>query len=72
MTLTSLEDKYAIENAMPWAERDVPKTLYGQLSDTAAKFPNHSAISFQLFSGPQDPAFTLGWSDLKDQVTHAQ
>lgn len=71
MALTSLEDKYAIENVMPWEAREVPKTLYGQISDTAGKFPNHSAISYQLFSGPQDKAFTLSWSALKDKVTQA-
>jgi len=71
MALTSLQDKYAIENSMPWADREVPATLYGQISETAGNFPNHSAISYQLFSGPQDKAFTLNWSALKDQVTQA-
>ena len=71
MTFAGLQDKYALENAMPWDARDVPVTLYQQLSETAGKFPNHDAISYQLFSGPQYKAQTLSWSALKDQVTQA-
>jgi len=71
MAFTGLPDKHAIETEMPWAERDVAKTLYAQLSQTAGKFPNHSAISYQIFSGPGDKAETLTWSELKDQVSQA-
>jgi len=41
MTFAGLEDKHAVEAAMPWEARDVPKTLYAQVSETAGKFPNH-------------------------------
>ncbi|TNF65419.1 MAG: acyl-CoA synthetase [Rhodobacteraceae bacterium] len=71
MAFTGLADKQSIEAEMPWAQREVPATLYGQLSQTAGKFPNHKAISYQLLSGPQDKAETLTWSQLKDRVTQA-
>ncbi|MBM1634002.1 acyl-CoA synthetase [Sulfitobacter mediterraneus] len=71
MTFAGMEDRNAIEAEMPWAERDVPKTLYGLLSDTTAKFPNHNAISYQIFSGPKDKAETLNWTQLHGRVTQA-
>jgi fatty-acyl-CoA synthase/long-chain acyl-CoA synthetase len=69
MTFAGFEDRDAIEAEMSWAERPNAKTLYGLLSDTAAKFPNSNAVSYQIFSGPKDKAETLTWSRLKDQVT---
>ena len=71
MAFAGLSDKFAIENEMPWEERDVPQTLYAQLSKTAGRFPNNNAVSFQIFSGPQDKAETLTWSELHGQVTRA-
>jgi fatty-acyl-CoA synthase/long-chain acyl-CoA synthetase len=71
MAYAGLEDKRALEAEMPWEERDVSTTIYEQLSKTAAAFPTHNAVSFQLFSGPTDPAETLTWSILKDRVTQA-
>ncbi|WP_299782065.1 acyl-CoA synthetase [uncultured Roseobacter sp.] len=69
MTFAGIEDRDAIEAAMPWADRPLPNTLYGLLSETAGKFPNHNAVSYQIFSGPKDKAETITWSTLKDQVT---
>ncbi len=69
MTFTGIEDLKAIENEMPWEERDVAKTLYSMLSSTAQKFPNHNAISYQIFSGPKDKAETLTWRALHEKVT---
>ena len=71
MTFASFEDRDAIENEMPWADRDVPATLYGQLSKTAAAFPNRPAASFQLLSGPKDKAETLTWSELRSRTVQA-
>lgn len=68
MTFAGFDDRNAIEAQMPWAERDLPKTLYGALSRTASRFPNHNAVSYQIFSGPKDKAETLTWSDLKSKV----
>lgn len=69
MTFAGLDDRNAIEAEGPWEDRDLPQTLYGMLSRTAAQHPNGNAISFQIFSGPTDKAETLTWSGLKDQVT---
>ncbi|MCL6283239.1 acyl-CoA synthetase [Ruegeria sp. 2012CJ41-6] len=71
MAFAGIKDCAAIENEMPWADRDIPVTLYQLLSETAAKHPNNNAISFQLLSGPTDKAETLTWSGLKDKVTQA-
>lgn len=64
MAFANVADKKAIEAEMSWEKRDVPATLYELLSRTAGKFPNHDAVSYQLFSGPTDKAETLSWSDL--------
>ncbi|MEM5519818.1 acyl-CoA synthetase [Sulfitobacter sp. AS59] len=68
MSFAGVEDRNAIEAEMPWADRDVAKTMWGLLSNTAGKFPDHDAISYQLFSGPKDYAETLTWSQLRGQV----
>jgi fatty-acyl-CoA synthase len=64
MTFAGIEDRDAIENEMPWEKRDVPVTLYQMLSRTAARVPDYDAVSYQIFSGPQDKAETLSWSQL--------
>ena len=69
MSYASLADRDSIEAEMPWAERDLPKTLYGQLSKTAAAFPDRPATSYQLTSGPTDKADTMTWAQLRDKVT---
>lgn len=71
MTYASVVDRDAIESEMSWADRDLPATTYGLLSQTAAKFPNRNAVSYQLMSGPTDKCETLSWTDLKDKTTQA-
>ena len=71
MSFASFKDRNAIENEMPWGDRDIPATLYGQLSKTAAAFPNRPAASFQLLSGPDDKAETLTWADLLARTVQA-
>lgn len=71
MTFAGIDDRNAIEAEGPWAERDVAKTLYGMLSDTAGKFPNHNAVSYQIFSGPKDKAETFSWTQLHAKTTQA-
>ena len=68
MAFGSIADKKAIEAEMPWAKRDVPVTLHQLLSRTAGKFPDRPAVSYQLFSGPNDKAETLTWSELLDKT----
>ena len=60
-----------IENEASWDDRDNPKTLYGMLLRTVQNFPNHDAVSYQIFSGPKDKAETFSWKDLFDKTTQA-
>ena len=69
MTFANLADLKAIEEAMPWEDRDLPKTLYAKLSKTAERFPNNKAVTYQIFSGPKAKAETLTWKDLHGKVT---
>ncbi|WP_300068248.1 acyl-CoA synthetase [uncultured Ruegeria sp.] len=71
MAFEGLEDKARMEQEMSWEDRDLPVTFHQLLSRTAGKFPNHKAISFQLFSGPNDKAETLTWADLLGKVNQA-
>lgn len=71
MAFEGLEDKARMEQEMSWEDRDLPVTFHQLLSRTAGKFSNHKAISFQLFSGPNDKAETLTWSDLLGKVNQA-
>ena len=71
MSFAGIDDRDAIEAEMPWAERPLPKTLYKLLGDTAGKFPNHNAVSYQIFSGPTDKAETLTWGQLHERTTQA-
>ena len=71
MSFAGVADRDAIEKEMSWEARLVAKTLYQMLSETAGKFPNHKAISYQIQSGPQDKAETLTWSELLAQTCQA-
>ena len=71
MSFSGIADRDALQNEMPWEARELPATLYGLLSRTAGKYPDSKAVSYQIFSGPQDKAETLTWSNLKDQVSQA-
>jgi fatty-acyl-CoA synthase/long-chain acyl-CoA synthetase len=71
MSIANLADRNAIENEMPWSERDVPVTLYETLSRTARNHPSNNAISFQLLSGPTDKKETLTWSQMLEKVSQA-
>ena len=67
----SLADRNDIEKQMPWEQRDVPKTLYEMLSETAERHGGRNAVSFQILSGPTSKTETLTWSDLHAQTTQA-
>jgi fatty-acyl-CoA synthase len=64
MTFAGIEDRDAIENEVTWEKRDVATTLYQLLQRTATRVPDNDAVSYQIFSGPQDKAETLSWSQL--------
>lgn len=65
----SASDIQAIQSAMPVSDRWTARTLFEQLEQTAEKFGNRPAISFQIKSGPGDKQKTLTWSELRARVT---
>ncbi len=69
--IATLEDGLAIENEMPWADRDLPRTMHQLLSRTATKFGSRNAISFQITSGPKDKKETLTWTELHAKSVQA-
>jgi acyl-CoA synthetase (AMP-forming)/AMP-acid ligase II len=64
-------DRDTIQNEMPWEVRDLPATMYAFLTSVKDRHGNRPAISFQIFSGPQDKAVTLTWADLHRRATQA-
>ncbi|NHF73014.1 acyl-CoA synthetase [Paracoccus xiamenensis] len=64
-----IADRDAVENAMPYEARGNARTIYEFLSQTAERFPERPAVSFQLMSGPRDHATTLSWRELRERVT---
>ena len=65
----TISDKKKIEDEKSLDERLQAKSIYGQLSITAENYAEKDALSFQLKSGVNDPAETLSWNQLKEQVT---
>ncbi len=68
MVYATLADRNSLQNEMPWEDRDVPVTTWGQICRTAETFGDRPATTFQMFSGPNDPAETLTWSELRDRT----
>ncbi|SNS97561.1 acyl-CoA synthetase [Antarctobacter heliothermus] len=71
MSYAGVDDRNAIVAEGPWAERDIPPTLWGQLTRTATRFPGRPAVSYQLLSGPTDKAETLTWAEVQAQTAQA-
>jgi fatty-acyl-CoA synthase/long-chain acyl-CoA synthetase len=67
----SIEDVTSIEAEMPWPESQPATTLYELMSKTKDRHGARNATSFQMFSGPKDPAETLSWAELHARVTQA-
>ncbi len=67
----TVADRDAIQSEMPWAEREVPVTVYDQIARTRAAHGSRPAISFQLFSDPGAKAETLSWDAFHGKVTQA-
>lgn len=49
----SKDDITAINNAMPYEDRDRPATMYAFMKDVKDRFGSRPAISYQIFSGPK-------------------
>ncbi len=73
MTLrfANVADRDAIQSETPWADRDLPVTVFDQIGRTRAAHGKRPAISFQLFSDPGAKAETLNWDDFHGKVTQA-
>ncbi len=69
--MATLDDKIAIEKAMPWDDRQPSATLYQYVQRAAKRYPDQGALSFQITSGPKDKAETLSWADLLGKTTQA-
>ena len=71
MGFATKADRDAVENEMPWAERDVPKTMYQFIDRVAARHGARPGVSFQITSGPSDKAETLSWQEFRDKSVQA-
>ncbi|MFW2587956.1 acyl-CoA synthetase [Sagittula sp. SSi028] len=71
MVFATVQDRDALQQEKPFAERDVPATLWGQLTRTAEAFPDRPAFSYQLQSGPTDKAETLTWREVHERTAQA-
>lgn len=67
----SLEDVRTIEQDSPWPQSQPAVTLYEMLTNTKNAHGGLNAVTFQLFSGPTDPAETLSWTEYHARVTQA-
>jgi fatty-acyl-CoA synthase len=65
------QDVKAIEAEMPWADRDIGRTMHEFLSRAATSHGPRPAVTFQLTAGAKDRAQTLTWDGLLDHVTQA-
>ena len=68
MAYVNFADRNAIENEMPWADRDLPTTTFQMLSETAAKHGTRNAVTYRLLSDPDTRSETLSWNDLRDKT----
>ncbi|MFD0982129.1 acyl-CoA synthetase [Tropicimonas aquimaris] len=71
MSFATVADRDAIDNEMPWEERDVPTTMYQFLSAARDNHGSRPAVSFQLLSHPGAPAETFTWSELHARTAQA-
>jgi acyl-CoA synthetase (AMP-forming)/AMP-acid ligase II len=71
MAFSTMADRDAIHNEMPWAERSLPMTTYALLSQTAAAHGGRKAVSFSLLSDPDAFCETLTWSELQAKTAQA-
>ncbi|MGC8202681.1 acyl-CoA synthetase [Aliiroseovarius sp. PTFE2010] len=66
----SVADSEALEQ-QSWESRDVPRSMYEFVTRTKENHGATNAFTFQLTSGPKDPAETLTWNEVHAKVTQA-
>jgi fatty-acyl-CoA synthase len=67
----TLADVRAIEAEMPFAARDLPKTMYQALARTRSVHGTRPAVTYQLESDPKSKSETLDWNALLARVIQA-
>lgn len=67
----SPEDRDLFVAEMPYEARPKATTIYEMLASVAERHGSRPAVSFQLLSGPKDPAETLTWAELRDRACQA-
>jgi len=67
MSFATKADRDAVENEMPWAKRDVSRTMYEFVNSVAERHGQRPGVSFQITSGPNDKAETLNWQEFRDK-----
>lgn len=70
-TFATAADRDAIENEMPWEDRDIPVSVYDRIARTTAEYGTRNAISFQMFSDDGAPAETFTWNEFLGKITQA-
>jgi len=65
----TVADRDRVERQMPWEARDRATTIYEFLTRVKDAHGDRPATSFQILSGPKDPAVTLSWRELHARVT---
>jgi len=70
-SFATLADIKAIEAECDWPSRGLPRSIHAFLARAAAQHGQRPAVSYQLTSGPQDPAETQTWAELHGKVTQA-
>ncbi|WP_134724451.1 acyl-CoA synthetase [Paracoccus luteus] len=68
---STFADRNRIEQQSAYEDRDLPRTIYGFLTDVRDRHGDRPAISFQLMSDPRARACTLTWTELHERVTEA-
>ncbi|MCF6443982.1 acyl-CoA synthetase [Nereida sp. MMG025] len=71
MAFATKADIEAINAEMPFEDRGLPETMYQFLTSVKDRFGQRPAISYQIFSGPNDHAETLTWSEFHAQSVQA-
>ena len=71
MDFSSRANRDAIQAEMPWAERNMPATVYQALQRTAKAHGQRNAVTFQLLSAPKSHAETLTWEQVRAKTAQA-
>ena len=69
MRIATLADKISAEQEMPLDARWSARSLFEQLVETAARYPEREAIAFQLQGGARSRVHVMRWAEVHREVT---